>query len=474
MFQSKRVHFIGIGGAGMSAIAWVLLQKGIPVSGSDLYANSRTLRLEQNGARIFYSHDPDNLKDVGLVVFSSAITDDNPEIIQARRMKLPLWHRSAMLAELLEEGESIAVAGTHGKTTTTAMVSMILERAGENPTVLIGGEVTGWERNAKLGSGKYIVAEADESDGTLLSYFPTYAIITNVESDHLDFYKNYDAVKKLFDKFLNQAQEGGCAILCADDPGIRSITRLSTSRGRSFYSLIAPECEYFADDVVMFPGGSSFTFCVKGEKIGKVRLSIPGRHNVSNALASLALGHKLGVDFSSMKNALENFHGAKRRFQIKGEVDHVMIVDDYAHHPTEVASTLSGAIPLVNQRGGRLITVFQPHRFTRTQAFYREFSRAFDDSDIVIITDVYSAGEEPIEGVSGEMIYNSLIEKGRENAYYIPDIDNICDMLTPLLIPGDLVITMGAGNIWKIGETLLKNLESHDIKSHATAGAARI
>jgi UDP-N-acetylmuramate--alanine ligase len=474
MFLSKRVHFVGIGGAGMSAIAWVLLKKGIPVSGSDLHANYRTTRLEQNGAQIFYRHDPDNLKDVGLVVFSSAITKDNPEIVHARKMKLPIWHRSDMLAEILEEKESITVAGTHGKTTTSAMVSTILQNAGLDPTILIGGEVTGWEGNATLGSGRYIVAEADESDGSLLSYFPSYAIITNVEPDHLDYYKTSDAVRLLFGKFLKQIRDDGCAILCADDPGIQSITSLSCARGRYFYSLQSAQYDFYADDVVLYPYGSAFSFFIKGERIGKVQLSIPGRHNVYNALASLALGHILGVDFASMRNALKNFMGAKRRFQVMGEVDHILIVDDYAHHPTEVSSTLNGAIPLVTERGGRLITVFQPHRFSRTQAFYQEFSHSFDDSDIVVITDVYSAGEEPINGVSGELIYDSLIERGHNNVYYMPDLEDICGKLIPMLIPGDLVITMGAGNIWQIGEMLYKSLESHDMQTPAIGGAARV
>jgi UDP-N-acetylmuramate--alanine ligase len=474
MFLSKRVHFVGIGGAGMSAIAWVLLEKGIPVSGSDLHANSRTRRLEKNGAQIYYRHDPDNLNDVGLVVISSAITQDNPELQYARLMKLPIWHRSTMLAEILEEGESITVAGTHGKTTTSAMVSTILKHAGLDPTVLVGGEVAGWEGNARLGSGKFTVAEADESDGTLLAYSPSYAIVTNVEPDHMDFYKTPDALSLLFAEFLDQVEEEGCAILCADDPGIQFITSLSPSPNRRFYSLQSKQYDFFADDVVLYSRGSSFTFYVKGEKIGKVNLSIPGRHNVYNALATLALGHTVGVDFAPMKEALENFKGAKRRFQIKGEIDHIMIVDDYAHHPTEVASTLNGAVPLVTERGGRLVTVFQPHRFSRTRAFYKEFSRSFDDSDIVIITDVYSAGEEPMDGVSGELIYDSLVERGHNNVFYIPDLEDICRKLIPMLIPGDLVITMGAGNIWQIGETLLKSIESHELKTTAMGGAMRI
>lgn len=474
MFLSKRVHFVGIGGAGMSAIAWVLLKKGIPVSGSDLHVNYRTTRLEQNGARIFYNHHPANLKGVGLVVSSSAITDNNPEIVQARKMKIPIWHRSTMLAEILDEKESITIAGTHGKTTTSAIVSMILQKAGLDPTILVGGEVMGWEGNARLGKGQYIVAEADESDGTLLSYFPNYAIITNVEPDHLDYYKTSDAVKSLFSKFLNQIQDDGCVILCADDPGIQAITNLSLAEGRHFYSLQSSQYDFFADDVVLYPYGSGFTFYIKGDRIGTVKLSIPGRHNVYNALASLALGHILGVDFAIMKNALVNFRGAKRRFQVKGEVDHIMIVDDYAHHPTEVSSTLSGAVPLVNDRGGRLITVFQPHRFSRTQAFHREFSHSFDDSDIVVITDVYPAGEEPIDGVSGELIYDSLIERGRGHVFYMPDLDEICEKLIPMLIPGDLVITMGAGNIWQIGEALFKSLQSHDLKSPAISGVVSV
>jgi len=474
MFSLKRIHFVGIGGAGMSAIAWVLLQKKIPVSGSDLHPNHRIARLEQNGATIFYEHSPLNLKDVGLVVTSSAISEDNPEIAYARMLKLPIWHRSTMLAEILDEGDAITVAGTHGKTTTTAMLSLVLEHAELDPTILIGAELPELGGNAKLGTGSYIVAEADESDGSLLSYYPKHSIITNVESDHLDFYKTPEAIPKLFRRFLTQIQKDGYLICCIDNPGVRSVLDSEFSCGLCSYSLISSASDFFAGDIKLFPLGSAFSVYFEGRQLGKVKLSVPGKHNISNAMAALSLGHILGIDFSLMKEAIEQFKGTSRRFQFKGEVENIMVYDDYAHHPTEVAATINGALPLVKRQGGRLITVFQPHRFTRTKALYSDFAKAFDNSDIVIITDVYGAGETPIQGVSGELISKPLMRRGHPEVYYLPEKQQICQRLLDIVSPGDVVITMGAGNIGELGDTFIHCLEHSEANKVSSKGVVRV
>jgi len=459
MLPLKRIHFVGIGGVGMSAIAWVLLKKGIPVSGSDIHPGPQTTRLEENGATIFYGHSPLNIEGVGLVVASSAIREDNPEIVCARKLHIQVWHRSAMLAEILDEGEAITVAGTHGKTTTTGMISLVLEMAGLDPTVLIGGDLPEMGGNSKLGLGTHIVAEADESDGTLLAYHPRYAVITNVDSDHLDFYKTSDAIRQLFRKFLRQIQPNGYAIVCADDPGVRSILNPLPSCGVCSYGILSPDADCQARDIALYPRGSRFSVFFKNQELGSLNLSVPGRHNVSNALAAACLGHILKIDFDKIQTALRVFKGAKRRFQKKGEAEGIMVVDDYGHHPTEVASTLEGALPLARERKGRIVIVFQPHRFTRTQALAPDFARAFDNADIVLVTDVYSAGEDPIDGVSGRLIHDAIVNRGHPDVYYVEKMEDVCDRLLGMLLPEDIVITMGAGNIWKVGENLLQCLE---------------
>ena len=468
MHSSKRIHFIGIGGVGMSAIAWVLLKKGIPVSGSDLNHTHRTSLLEKNGAHLFYEHNPSNLRDVGLVVISSAITEDNPELAAARRLGLPVLHRSTMLAEILEEGQAITVTGTHGKTTTTAMLSLIMEKGGLDPTVLIGGDLADIGGNAKLGQGPFVLAEADESDGTFLSYSPQYAILTNIELDHLDFYSSFKQLREAFRQFLENVDSNGYIVLCADDPGVRIVVeefdREMKAQGRNrssgfcFYSLTSSTADFYAGEINLLPWGSTFNVYLQGRRLGRLKLPVPGRHNVSNALAALSLGHILGVEFEAMQHALAGFHGTGRRFQIKGEARGVMVIDDYAHHPTEVAITIHGALPLKTTREGRIITIFQPHRFSRTKALASEFAAAFDDSDIILVTDVYAAGEQPIPGVSGKLIFDALNKREHPGALYIPDMEDIPREISKLILPGDIVFTMGAGNIWSVGESLLKQL----------------
>ncbi|HRR98924.1 MAG TPA: UDP-N-acetylmuramate--L-alanine ligase [Candidatus Sumerlaeia bacterium] len=458
MLPLKRIHFIGIGGVGMSAVAWVILKKRIPISGSDVQPNIQTARLEKEGVPVYYGHSPENVKDAGLIVVSSAIHEDNPELVQARNLKIPIWHRSDMLEEILSEGESITVAGTHGKTSTASMAALVLERAGLDPTFIIGGDLNELGGNARLGAGKYIVAEADESDGTFLSYHPQYAIVTNVEPDHLDFYKTADNVKNAFQKHLSNVCDKGCAILCADDPGLLSILEKDLKCQVLFYSARFMTADFFAGEINLHANGSAFTVFKERQELGQVRLSVPGRHNIINALSVIALGDKLGLSLEQMTPALREFKGAKRRFQLKGTYDGITVIDDYAHHPTEVATTLASAIALRESKKGRIIAIFQPHRYTRTRDFHNEFAGAFKDADVVIITDIYPAGEKPISGVSGRMIYDGLVRNNHPNPIYVSNMDDICNTLISLIVPGDVIFTMGAGNIWKVGDRLLQRL----------------
>jgi UDP-N-acetylmuramate--alanine ligase len=457
---ANKIHFIGIGGAGMSAIAWVLLKKGYEISGSDLAENVLTQRLRNHGARISIGHHPDNIPQGALVVVSSAIKATNAELAHAQQCSLPIWHRARMLSELMNDGTSVAICGTHGKTTTTSMVSLLLESGGLDPTILIGGEVNDIGGNAKLGKGKYVVAEADESDGSFLSLRPNYAIITNIEPDHLDFYASFDKILEAFASFLNQLKDGGVAILCVDDPGIQKLLprlRVPTV----LYSLEQPSTELYAGEISLSPYGSRFTLWKDGKACGEVRLSVPGRHNVSNALASIGLAMLLGVKFEDAQTHIPHFKGVLRRFQVKGLSGGVSIIDDYAHHPTEVMATIRAALSLKEEQKGRIFAVFQPHRYTRTKHLAREFGPAFADADVVVITDVYSAGEPAIEGISGKTIYESIAQAGHPRVSYVQSAADICDHLIPMLKPCDIFLTLGAGDIWKVGEQLLAKLSSN-------------
>lgn len=458
MNDQKRIHFIGIGGAGMSAIAWVLLKKGMPVSGSDVYPSDRSQRLREHGAIIYDGHSPENLQNVGLVVVSSAIMEDNPELAAAHTLKIPVWHRSAMLAELLHEGDGVCIAGTHGKTTTTGMTSLIMERAGLDPSVLIGSELPALGGNARYGAGRFIIAESDESDGSFLNYHPLYAAVLNIESEHMEHYKTEETLKNAFRTFLSQVRPEGAAVLCADDAGVRSILDGEPPCRIVLYSVKLKQVDFFAGDIVFSPLGSEFSVYQSGKRLGAVSLQVPGIHNVSNALAATALAMTAGVKFSDVRSALADFTGTGRRFQIRGRREGVIVVDDYAHHPTEILATIKSALPLRESRRGRIITVFQPHRYTRTRDLADAFGVAFHDSDIVIITDVYSAGEPPIPGISGKTIYDAVVQSGHPNVLYVPRVADVTEKLLQMIVPGDIIFTMGAGNIWKMGESFLKRL----------------
>lgn len=438
----------------MSAIAKVLLEKGYKVSGSDLCESNITQRLQKLGARIFTTHSSDNIRGADAIVISTAISAENPELVAARNQGMTVFHRSDIVAELIAHSRGIAVAGAHGKTTTTSMIAVMLEHAGLDPTVVIGGEVDTFGGNAKLGAGPYVVAEADESDGSFLKLSPHIAVVTNIENDHMDHYGTMENILSAFEQFLLRLEpESGLAVLCFDNSYIRNI---ATKLNRKYLSYaLEQDADYTARNL-RTQGSSVFYDAYHHEKrLGTIKLNVPGRHNVANSLATVAVGIRLGIDFEQIVQGLSVFQGAKRRFQTKGRINGVWIVDDYAHHPTEIATTLLAARQTEPKR---LICAFQPHRYTRTQFLRREFGKAFENADLLILTDIYSAGEKPIPNVSGELIKEEVEKQTNQRVTYIPDRTKIARYLAEIVEPGDLVITMGAGNIYLAGEELVEKL----------------
>ena len=458
-FQS--FHFIGVGGAGMSAIAYMLLKRGYRVSGSDLHASEATTRLSNSGAVIYMGHAAANLTEaVGAVVLSSAIRPDNPELVEARLLGLPVFHRADVLAGLLNQCDGIAVAGSHGKTTTTSMIAYLLEKAGLDPNVLIGGDLEAIGGNAKVGSSRCLVAEADESDGSFLKFTPLIAVVTNIENDHLDHYGNETEIRKAFVQFLNQVKPGGFAVLCMDSAAVSLVTPDVKTPFITY--AINNEADYNARNLVTNGTETAFEVWRRGELLGKMSIGVPGRHNVMNSLACVAVGLHLGVTFDEIAAIMPGFGGAKRRFQTKGKARGVWVVDDYGHHPTEVLTTLHGA---KSATPGRVVCVFQPHRFSRTQLLAQDFGAAFAPADVVVLTDIYSAGEEPIPGISGETILQEVQRQTGQVVHYCPDFTALEDCIFPLLRPGDLLITMGAGNIFQTGERIIERLTKNSLEA---------
>ena len=442
----------------MSGIAWVMLKNDYSISGSDLQPNRLTERLEENGAQIFIGHHAANVSTKGAVVISTAIRPDNPELVAAREQGLPVVHRADALDEIMRRGRSVAVAGTHGKTTTTSMMVMAAIRCGLDPTVLIGGELNDIGGNAKVGKSDLVIAEADESDGSFLKYQPHFSIVTNTEPDHLDYYGDEKAVAKAYLQFINQTRPEGCAVLCKDDPLIRASLKEIQAPVLT-YGIMNEDVDFFATQLDFGRDGCSYDLYVRGEKAARVNLKVQGAFNASNSLAVLAVCDLLGADRDQAVDALENFDGVIRRFQIKGHTRGITVIDDYAHHPTEVRVTLKSARAYChNHDGHRVVGIFQPHRYSRTHHLSREFGQAFEDAQEVIITDIYAAGEAPMEGVSGRLIYESVQRAGHPNVSYIPAKDQVVDFLADHLAEGDMVLTLGAGDIWKVGEDLLDQL----------------
>lgn len=451
----RKLHFVGIGGVGMSAIAEVMLDKGYEISGSDLSDSEVVQKLRAKGATVYKGHDSTNVEGKDAIVLSSAIHQDNPELVQAKKLGLKIFHRSDILAFLLNAAKGIAVAGAHGKTTTSSMISVVLEHAGIDPTILIGGFVDYLNGNAKLGKSDYLVAEADESDGSFLKFYPHIAVVTNIEDDHMDHYGSMENIIKAFIQFIqNLDKENGLAVLCFDNENIRNITK-QIDRQYISYAL-EHEADYMATDIVTDGPQTTFTVVYKGEKLGAVTLNIPGRHNVLNALATIAVCHKLGLSIKTIAEGFTVFSGTKRRFQTKFRNEDVWIVDDYAHHPTEIQTTIKAA---KQTEPKRLIVAFQPHRYTRTQLLRKEFGSCFKGADMLILTDIYAASEKPIPGISGKTIVEEVKMQTGVDAVYIEKLADIAPWLEKNKQKGDLIITMGAGNIYTVGETLADELK---------------
>lgn len=459
MFSSiKKIHFIGIGGIGMSGIAEILLDQGFKVSGSDRALSEVTQRLESLGAKIFGSHEAKNIyDDVDTVVYSSAVSPDNPEIQEAKKRKLPIVRRAEMLAEVMRLKYGIGVAGTHGKTTTTSMISLVLMEGNLDPTVIVGGKLSGLGgTNARLGKGDYIVVEADEFDRSFLSLTPTIAIMTTLETDHLDTYRDLEDIKNAFVQFANKVPFYGFVVLCLDEPALQDIIP-QISKKKIYTYGFSPQADLQAVDIVHKEQETKFTVLKNGEECGKITLQIPGKHNVQNSLAAILIGLQLGIPFEKVKSGIEKFTGVYRRWEKKGEVNGITLYDDYAHHPTECRATLSGAKDGWKKR---VVCVFQPHLFSRTRDFYEEFGKAFLLADVLVVTDVYPARESPIQGVTGELIIMAAKKFGHKNTHYVSDKNNIPVFLKSITKKDDIVITMGAGDIWKYGESFLNEIKS--------------
>lgn len=458
MFSSiKKLHFVGIGGIGMSGIAEILIDQGFKIVGSDKAASDNTERLQSLGTKLYIGHDAKNVEpDVDVLVYSSAVAPDNPEIVEAQKRKIPVIRRAEMLAEVMRLKYGIGIAGTHGKTTTTSMVSLVLMEGGIDPTVIVGGRLHGLAgSNARLGKGDFIVVEADEFDRSFLSITPTIAVLTTLETDHLDTYRDLDDIKSAFIQFASKVPFYGSVVLCLDEPALQDIMP-KIKKKITTYGLNG-QADLQAIDLVHKQNTSTFLVVHANEELGEVKIQIPGKHNVQNALAAIAVGLELKVPFEKIKTGIEKFNGVFRRWEVKAEVDGITVVDDYAHHPTEIRATLAGA------KSGwrrRVVCVFQPHLYSRTRDFYEDFGRAFFNANVLVVTDIYPAREEPIQGVTGELIANAAKSLGHKSVHYVPDKKDVPDFLMKHKKQGDIIITMGAGDIWRFGEEFIKRLKA--------------
>ncbi|MGA3173751.1 MAG: UDP-N-acetylmuramate--L-alanine ligase [Syntrophorhabdales bacterium] len=444
----KNIHFVGIGGVGMSGIAEVLLNLGFRVTGSDLRKTDITGRLAELGARIFYDHRAENVRDAHVVVVSSAVRADNPEVREAKTLAIPVIQRAEMLAELMRMKYSVGVAGAHGKTTTTSLVASVIRSAGLDPTCVIGGRLNSLGTNAKLGSSQYLVAEADESDGTFLMLFPTIAVVTNVDREHLDFYKDMEDIKSAFLAYMNKVPFFGLVILCIDNGNLASLIP-SLKRRYMTYGL-SQKADLRAVDLRHDGFSTHFRVLHRDRNLGDVNLAIPGVHNVVNALAAIAVGMELDIGFDVMKEALGQFSGIHRRLELKWDGE-VKLVDDYGHHPTEIRATLRALRELWQ---GRILVVFQPHRYSRTKALLGEFVASFADADVLFVTEIYAASEDRIDGVSGEYLAGHIRSGGHPNVIFVPTKEEAVSRILGVACAGDMVVTLGAGDVYKVAEEL--------------------
>lgn len=456
LLDKKRVHFIGIGGYGMSAIARVLLDQDYVVTGSDVAENKLVEKLIEHGAQITIGHDASLVTGADTIVYSSSISPENVERVAAAEQGIEILHRSQMLARILNDKKGIAVAGAHGKTTTSSMIAQTLEICGADPTYVIGGEIVGLKGNAKAGKTDLVVAEADESDGSFLEYFPYIAVVTNIEPDHLENYGgDFENLKQAYRDFLGQVRPDGTAILCWDDAYVRDMAK-EVKGSFVTYALHEP-ADFMAVNLRENKRQITFTVQQGSEVLGDVTLQIPGKHNVANALATVISALQVGIPFQAIADALFQFQGAKRRFQVIGEVEEILVVDDYAHHPTEIDSTLKGAKAVEK----RIVCVFQPQRYSRTHLLMKEFSEAFGEADEVVINTLYApAGEQPIPGVTAERLAEMIQENSNANTRFIATKEEVIDYLVENTKPNDLVITMGAGDIWRVSHGLVPRLQA--------------
>ena len=453
MFERYRtIHFVGIGGIGMSGIAEVLHNLGYEVTGSDLRESDTVSRLVSLGIKVYMGHKPENIDDSHVVVTSSAVSPDNPEVMAAKKRSIPVIPRAEMLAELGRLKYGILVAGAHGKTTTTSLIATVLAHAGLDPTLVIGGRLRSTGSNARLGQGNFIVAEADESDGSFLKLSPTIAVVTNIDREHMDFFKNMEALREAFLSFINKVPFYGISILCMENEDIRGIL-LKVHRKHLTYGL-SNSADIYAINIKKGFLSICFDVVYKGIDLGQFTVPVPGEHNILNSLACIAVALELKIDLQAVKEALKGFGGIQRRFEFKGEENGVKFFDDYGHHPAEIKATLRAAKESIHSLNGdgRLIVLFQPHRYTRTKELMQEFSSSFGEADAIYIIPIYPAGEKPIEGVSSEALVRHMKDSGCPDVTYLPDKDALIDVLLKRLRPNDVVFTLGAGDIWKVGE----------------------
>lgn len=456
MYRKKyHIHFVGIGGIGMSGIAELLLNLGYSVSGSDQKMSDITDRLRTLGGIIHEGHAGDQIEGADVVVISSAVGKENPEVRAAVQSAIPVIPRAEMLAELMRLKYSVAVAGAHGKTTTTSIISSVLAGGGLDPTVVIGGKLKSIGTNARMGRGEFIVAEADESDGSFLKMAPTIAVVTNIDREHLDFYKDIDDIKNSFASFIDRIPFYGLGVLCLDNESVQDLIPRIKKRYTTYG--MSSQADFQARNVVSEGMKSRFSVYHLGQPLGEILLNLPGIHNVLNATASIAVGIELNIPFDVIKASLESIEGVQRRLEIKGEARGVTVVDDYGHHPTEIKTTLQAARDAWPNR--RVVVVFQPHRYTRTQALFNDFTRAFYQSDLLLVLPIYSAGEAPIEGIDSRALYEGIRMHGHKDVSLGEDVDTAIAKLEEILAPDDVLLTLGAGDVWRIGEAVLKRLQ---------------
>jgi|TARA_B110000263_G_scaffold118148_1_gene102978 UDP-N-acetylmuramate--alanine ligase len=448
------IHFIGIGGIGMSGIAELLMNLGFKITGSDINRSENVKRLESNGIKISIGHQSKNINNADAVVYSSAVPSDNPEIIAAIKKSIPVIRRAEMLAELINlKQTSIAVGGTHGKTSTSSMIGMVLEKTGHDPTLVVGGLVSNLNTNVKLGSGNLIVVEADEFDRSFLALNPTIAVVTNLEMEHTDCYDSLHDLKNAFLQFCHSVPFYGEVILCADSPSLMEIMPKIIKPIKTYG--LSDYADFCAKNIKYNENKSEYTLFHKKNNLGKININVPGEHNILNSLAAITLGIELDIPLEKVKSGIKSYKGVRRRFEIKKNDQDVLVIDDYAHHPTEVEATINAA---KNGWNKRIVSVFQPHLFSRTRDFFKEFAKSLFDSNIIIITDIYPAREKPIKGISSKLIMDELKLIGHKNINYLPNLEKLNQLLDTIIKSGDMLITMGAGNIWRYSDKYNEHL----------------